>query len=174
MQGEAKVTAVHVLHNYVLNKCTGISTFSCLFTEHLYYNIQQIPDYLAYSSKVLEHTFQFEWESVLLFDREYRKKQAAYGFRWGIDPPHLGRAYLVPRVRNPKHDSRSFKRQENFAHKQMQDKRPNKLTTKNGHEICLSFNSKSGCRWGAACKYAHICAESNCGEAHPQFSHGHK
>ena len=123
-----------------------------------------ISDYLAYSVKILELSFHHEWESVLLYDREYRSKQAAYGFRWGTDPPHLGSAILVPRSK---------------VYKQLQDKRPaqqagskfRRPTTRKGEEICMGFNAKAGCRWGTNCRFLHVCSERGCEDKHAQFDH---
>jgi hypothetical protein len=132
---------------------------------------QNLPDYLAYSVKILELSYHHEWDSVLLYDREYRQKQAAYGFRWGVDPPHLSAAILVPRTFNnsnsqSKHFQKSFQKPG-----RAQIPRHRKLTTKNGREICLAYNSKSGCRWGVSCKYMHVCSENGCEQPHPMGEH---
>jgi hypothetical protein len=121
-----------------------------------------IIDYLAYTVKILELSFHHEWDSVLSYDREYRNKQAAYGFRWGTDPPHLGAAVLVPRAPKLTHDRRP-PRQGNF--------KPKRPTTSKGEEICIGYNSRGGCRWGATCKFLHVCAEKGCEAKHPQVDH---
>lgn len=126
-----------------------------------------VPDYLAYSVKILELSYHHEWESVLYYDREYRMKQAAYGFRWGTDPPHLGAAVLIPRSQAPKH----FQKDNGARHKKSDNSRYKKLVTKKGEEICLGFNSRAGCRWGGACRFLHVCSERGCEEKHAQFDH---
>lgn len=123
----------------------------------------QVPDYLAYSTKILELSFQYEWESVLRYDRDYRAKQACHGFRWGVDPPHLSLAILIPRQRQGKPFNKNSTK--------INPKNAKRALTKAGKEICLSFNSRNGCRWGAGCKYQHVCSEKDCEQAHPQFQH---
>ena len=44
---------------------------------------EQIPDYLGYSVKIIDYLNLFDWQSILAYDREYRKKQATFHFRWG-------------------------------------------------------------------------------------------
>ena len=40
---------------------------------------------------------RFTWTSVLLFDEEYRQRQAAVGFPWGTEAPHLSTVLLRDR-----------------------------------------------------------------------------
>jgi hypothetical protein len=136
--------------------------------------LTSISDYLAYTIKVLELSYHHEWSSVLIYDREYRSKQAAYGFRWGTDPPHLGASILIPRSFQRFGNDKSFNDKGSFSEKRTSkppNQRPRKLTTRKGEEICLAFNSKGGCRWGSACRYLHVCSEKGCEGRHPQFDH---
>jgi len=136
--------------------------------------LTSISDYLAYTIKVLELSYHHEWSSVLSYDREYRSKQAAYGFRWGTDPPHLGASILIPRSFHKFTNDKSFSDKGSFSDKRtskLPSQRARKLTTRKGEEICLAFNSKGGCRWGSACRYLHVCSEKGCEERHPQFDH---
>gem|GEM_PF-4233505 len=54
-------------------------------------------DYLSYSAKIYQLLLEFTDSSVFRYDREYRKKQAQYGFRWGTDINHLAVVHLKPR-----------------------------------------------------------------------------
>ena len=51
-------------------------------------------DYLAYTIKVGEMADQYNWQSILQYDRAYRIQQATHGFRWGSDSPHLTTVHL--------------------------------------------------------------------------------
>lgn len=126
----------------------------------------QIPDYLAYSIKTLEFLTIYEWQSILLYDREYRKKQATYSFRWGLDPSHMIRATLIPKHSLLKKGIGQQQKTKNVSSKTARGPYVPKES-----EICLSFNSRAGCRWGDVCKYQHVCSESGCGQNHPRYQH---
>lgn len=53
--------------------------------------------YMSYTVMVCQIAQKYEWVSVLLWDREYRKMQANLGFRWGTDQGHLRDVLLVPK-----------------------------------------------------------------------------
>ena len=65
---------------------------------------QGVIDYLSYTTKVYQLTQRYENVSVYLYDREYRKMQAAHNFRWGTDIPHLHTMQLTPRA--PRNNTR--------------------------------------------------------------------
>jgi hypothetical protein len=124
---------------------------------------QSVPDYLAYTTKILELSFHFDWPSILRYDREYRGKQATYGFRWGTDPPHMSYAILIPKVKAKPSASVGKVSLPKF------NKRP---MTRDGKEICLAFNSNGGCKYGASCKFIHVCSEEGCEYRHARINHG--
>ena len=127
---------------------------------------ERVPDYLAYSIKILEFLPLYEWQSILAYDREYRKKQATYKFRWGVDPPHMNKAMLIPKFL-----TRRDKFKQGDKPKNSNGRFHSRPRTQDGGEICLLFNSKQGCKWGTSCKYVHVCLEPRCGKDHPQFEH---
>ena len=53
--------------------------------------------YMSYTVMVSQIAQKYEWPSVLLWDREYRKMQANLGFRWGTDQSHLRDVLLIPK-----------------------------------------------------------------------------
>ena len=53
--------------------------------------------YCSYSVMLAQLAQKYDWISVLLWDREYRKLQANVGFRWGYDISHLRDVFLVPK-----------------------------------------------------------------------------
>jgi len=60
-------------------------------------DVTAIQDYLAYIAKVLELIEEHTWQSVILYDNEYRKLQHRHGFRWGSDSQHLHTRFLKKR-----------------------------------------------------------------------------
>ena len=54
-------------------------------------------DYLNYTIMVSQLAQKYQWVSVLLYDREYRKLQANSGFRWGRDISHIRDVMLIPK-----------------------------------------------------------------------------
>ena len=57
-----------------------------------------INQYLNYSFKVGELGQVYAWQSVLTYDRSYRKLQARLNFPWGTDISHLRTTTLMPKV----------------------------------------------------------------------------
>ena len=53
-----------------------------------------IRDYMAYTVKICEYFRGKERITVLQYDREYCHMQARFGFRWGMDVPHLVNVHL--------------------------------------------------------------------------------
>ena len=56
-----------------------------------------ITRYMAYTCKVFELFENFDCVSVLRYDKRYREMQAASGFSWGADVPHLNTTMLIKR-----------------------------------------------------------------------------
>jgi hypothetical protein len=54
-------------------------------------------DYLSYTAKIGEYATRFTWPSMMLFDDDYRRRQAEYGYRWGSDSPHSSHVILRER-----------------------------------------------------------------------------
>ena len=62
-------------------------------------------DYLSHTAKMGELATRYTWSSVILLDDEYRRQQAAYGFRWGSDTPHMSMLVLREREKQKKQAS---------------------------------------------------------------------
>ena len=54
-------------------------------------------EYMSYTVLFSQLAQKYEWLSVLVFDREYRRLQANVGFAWGTDFGHLRDVLLVPK-----------------------------------------------------------------------------
>lgn len=118
---------------------------------------QDTLDYIAYTVKVGELACRYSWASVLLYDQEYRALQAASGFRWGSDTPHLSTVSL----------------REKATHGTQQQRQGNATTKRrpvaaSGKEICLQWN-RGYCTFGSRCNFEHSCA--SCGQNHPSKDH---
>ena len=111
----------------------------------------KVCDYIRYTEMIGELGCRFTWQSVLIFDDEYRQRQHKDQFRWGSEAPHLATVVLRDR---PLPLSRVAQRQ-----------RPIPSTKK---DICLQFN-RGVCSYGLRCIYQHVC--SSCGKDHPFVLH---
>ena len=109
---------------------------------------ENVCHYLSYTVKVATLAQRYQWQSVLLYDREYRRAQAAYNFLWGSDVPHLISVHLVPRTHI----------------KPILKSSPTNVT----RSLCKLYNH-SVCTYQERCKFLHKC--NICQGAHPQSEH---
>ena len=116
--------------------------------------IRQIfKDYIAYTAKIGELATRFSWPSVLLFDKEYRERQAMYNFRWGVDCPHLSTVFLKERV------STSGWKPKGAGAYGKQSSRGNVAASSEGpRPFCKQFN-RGACTYGTRCNFEHSCSE---------------
>ncbi len=121
-------------------------------------------DYRNYTYIINELAIRYQWQSVLLYDREYRKLQATQGFRWGHTLDHSGKVFLKEKVyQQGKTDGQSPGGKGNKSEKQ--DK-----WRKSSVEVCRNFNEGNCFRdW---CKFAHICSVPRCNKPHARTEHG--
>ena len=89
----------------------------------------------------------YTWQSVLLFDEEYRQRQAKQGFPWGTDAPHLGTVML--RDRGPQLAPQQKKATTGGNANRSRPIGPS------GKELCLQFN-RGTCHYGTRCQYEHL------------------
>jgi len=54
-------------------------------------------DYLAYVVKISGLIEDYTWQTVILYDNEYRKLQHHHQFPWGSDSQHLHTRFLKKR-----------------------------------------------------------------------------
>ena len=124
---------------------------------------QGVIDYLSYTTKVYQLTQRYENVSVYLYDREYRKMQAAHNFRWGTDIPHLHTMQLTPRA--PRNNTKFPP-----TNKSAQCGAPAGPLAADGRPICKMFNTHRGCGY-MDCKFVHACSHKGCSQNHPAISH---
>ena len=109
-----------------------------------------IQEYLTYTERVGDLVQTHSLTSVLLFDNKFRKDQAETGSSWAEHNWHASTFHLEKRSTPT-----------------------SKAKAKSGSSmpVCLDYNNTAGCGRGTACKFRHVCAEKECGQAHPQFQH---
>ena len=140
-------------------------------------SLLDIEDYLSYSIKVLEKATNYTWQSVLLYNDEFRVLQHTYGFPWGTDHSHLHEVIFMPRW-----VAKLTRRQGNtttspYNSSDSSSKGPSNTCSHipNGSEICRMFNARKGCR-RLPCKFVHTCnckvGSQACGKNHQGYLHG--
>jgi hypothetical protein len=113
-------------------------------------SVEQIMDYVGYLTKIATLAQTFQWTSVLLYDREYRKEQSDKGFAWGADNSYLMQLLLRPMgqsntgIQNSVNGSRAAERHQS------------KFEPSTGRPICEKWNARWGCTL-KNCRYAHVC-----------------
>jgi hypothetical protein len=110
----------------------------------------QTAHYLAYMVKIGMLAQRYQWHSVLVYDREYRKMQATYKFPWGSDTQHLAQVYLLEKSTKPAV--------------------PVRVHNYPKQESCRLYNHAT-CTYGNNCKFAHnclICKQSHSVKDHPK------
>ena len=140
--------------------------------------LRDIQEYLSYVIKILELANKYTWESVLLYDDEFRILQHTYGFSWATDHSHLHEAVLMPRwaahLSRNKQGSPSYLLPYNNSDSGY--KHPSNFVThlSSGSEICRLFNCRKGCQ-RPQCKFSHVCnrkvGSQACGKNHAGVSH---
>ena len=125
-------------------------------------DLSSVKDYLAYTVKVGELACRYTWQSVLVYDTEYRTNQAAMRYRWGTDAPHLSMVALKEKQPQPLDKKRSGPAIDNTSGLQ-------RRRGPSGREICLQFNSARGCSFGSKCNLEHLCLV--CLGSHPKCDH---
>lgn len=125
-------------------------------------------DYLSYTTKVYQLLKVYEQSSVFLYDRQYRRHQASYGFRWGTDISHLQSVHLKPRNMggNNKPGNKPIQKAEKEKVTGGKLNLPRASHTASGQEICRNYNTANGCSRGEQCIFVHVCSYPGCSEKH--------
>ena len=125
----------------------------------------EVPDYLAYTVKVHQLALRFEWESVLMYDKEYRSLQADLDdLPWGADVGHLSTVHLLPKQAAAAVTTRPAQQS---AARPKPPRKTGPLDPKSGREICIGYNT-GRCSY-PGCRYLHVC--STCSADHPASEH---
>ncbi len=124
--------------------------------------LEGVAQYLSYNVKISSLAQRYIWQTVLMYDREYRRAQATYNFAWGSDVPHLVSVHLVPRQEKVK-PSQSYKQVTHNAQSSGQHQMYRKPYT------CNAFNTEGKCKFGTNCRFMHEC--NTCKGPHPACEH---
>ena len=133
-------------------------------------------EYMSYTTMIHQLAQKYDWISVLRFDREYRKKQANTGKKWGSDMPLLRDVTLIPKVAlQPFHGSKTTFGKKNDAPSQGQrppgGKKLQKPEFMPKYKLCKGFN-ESLCSYREKCKFQHFCSVPGCGSSsHGEVNH---
>jgi hypothetical protein len=146
-------------------------------------------DYLSYTVLTAQLAQKYEWLSVLLFDREYRRLQANIGFLWGTDFGHLRDVLLVPKVKpwqtqgsrfEGRRGSQNMRREQRgqgraglgrgqYGQRNQTQQQLKRDPMPDGKfKLCRSFN-RDKCTWDN-CVFKHFCAVCGSG-AHGEVGH---
>ena len=120
--------------------------------------------YWGYMCKILELNTRFEWQSILEYDREYRRNQARFNFPWGTEIPHLSSVQL----KDKKLGNFNGPKKTKFAYSNNQSNGNNAKKQTQPYS-CRDFNRDKCSR--ASCKFKHVCSVQDCGKPHPAFKH---
>ena len=100
-------------------------------------------DYNAYTAKIGELTSRYTWASVLAYDQEYRRRQAAARFRWGSDSQHPCTVLLKEKAATPT----GIKQRGGLTDRRVGP---------GGKEVCMQYNHGK-CSYGPRCNFEHVC-----------------
>ena len=125
-------------------------------------NRQGVLDYLSHTARIYQFLKNFEGPSVFLFDREYRRLQGQFDYRWGTDVGHLQTVWLRRKTMVPP-------RENNMRGSSGSKPGKGPMTTA-GKEICKLFNSQKGCPYND-CKFIHVCSVGGCEKSHSALVH---
>ena len=133
---------------------------SKLITDGKLSTQQQVLEYLQYTADFGDYSQTCELPSLMVYDQEYRRKQAITDRAWGADDVHLCTFYLHRRQRPEQRTQQTSK----FRHTR---KHP-RILDNNGIEICRNFNI-SAC-FKDNCIYSHACLICK-DKSHPKTRH---
>ncbi|CAC5422776.1 unnamed protein product [Mytilus coruscus] len=98
--------------------------------------------YLNYTADIFRLASKYVWYSVLLYDKEYRDKQAEEKFTWGTYRQDLRDFQLVPKRENPTTRAMNDATKPHGKQSANNDRRRGPFLP-DGREICRSFNNNS-------------------------------
>lgn len=121
--------------------------------------LKNVDSYLNYTADVYRLASRNLWHSVLLYDKEYRERQAEERFEWGIYRQDLREFQLIPKRETPTtraiYESSVQPRGRGRSQRGQDDRRKGPFLP-DGREICRAFNYNACYR--PDCKMMHNCA----------------
>ena len=122
-------------------------------------SMPDIGQYLTYLEKLTDISPKYTWESILVYNRQYRIWQARESVQWGTDNVHLINAYAIPcpHLHVPRAKSRI-----GGPGVRTPPKAP-------ATQVCKQYNL-GDCTF-VNCRYLHQCSASGCLGNHPFTQH---
>ena len=123
--------------------------------------IQDISDYILYSSKISKLAKCYPLSKVMHYDDLYRRMQFATNCTWGADNQFISHQTLH-RPDNPTAPT----------NRPVLPRKPSRpvINSATGKQVCFDFQRCEGCRFGS-CRYDHVCIKPQCLGTHPQWQH---
>ncbi|CAC5414514.1 unnamed protein product [Mytilus coruscus] len=126
--------------------------------------------YLNYTADIFRLDSKYVWYSVLLYDKEYKDKQAEEKFTWGTYRQDLRDFQLVSKRENPTTRAMNDATKPHGKQSANNDRRRGPFLP-DGREICRSFNNNSCYRQD--CRMMHHCAICMSSSHSAISDHGH-
>jgi hypothetical protein len=137
-----------------------------MIEEGLITSVEGMKEHLVHMEKIGDLSQTNTVSSVMVYDQEYRKNQAARQFSWQEDEFHLQSLYLVERKPNAFNSAPRGSPGPQAAYRgKNTPQRPPRL-----NKVCYDFQNESGCQ-RPTCRYTHACIVEGCGQSHPQYLH---
>ena len=121
--------------------------------------LEQQEEYCEYISRIAQLAQVFSWASVLLFDKEFRRKREEKGGSWTSEEPFLMSLCLRPINTSPTNPQN--KKKASWGSSQQ------RVDPTTGRPVCIRYN-KGGCT-SETCRYTHVCL--SCLGPHPESKH---
>ena len=119
--------------------------------------------YLDYLRKIRDLLINYTSSSVFRLDHEHRFEVAELGTAWNVIDPTLSINLLKKKDSNPSVTTAS-----RVASASTSDRGSSRFKSL---VICLLFNQKDGCSYGANCCFQHVCNVEGCGLSHSAVKH---
>ena len=102
-------------------------------------------DYYGYIIRISQMAQMFSWQSVLLFDREFRREQDEKQWPWSTEAAYLMTLCLRAQTTAPNPQA------------QARTKKQAKIDPTSSKPVCIRYNM--GTCVSESCKYAHVCMQ---------------
>ena len=127
-----------------------------LVRSHQLQSTEALCAYLEHTIRVSDYAQVNSLPSVMVYDHEYRRKQAEKNRSWEEDDFHLANFFLRRKEQNSRTD---------YNQRRRSDKRPSEHRSV---ELCWNYNNRGCLR--DHCKYAHLCSICNT-PGHSKMTH---
>ena len=117
--------------------------------------------YYGYITRIAQMAQMFSWQSVLLFDREFRREQDEKQWPWSTEAAYLMTLCLRAHTTAPNPQA------------QAHTKKQAKIDPNSSKPVCIRYNM--GTCVSESCKYAHVCMQcfgNHSDKMHPRPKNG--